>query len=150
MFNKLFFLFVSNVLVSKSNGYNFDSFNNYIENYDKTYNSINEYMYRFKIFTKNLDRIDYVNTNNYTYKLGINKFTDLSFYEFSNNFKGYNGLYYNKDVKYYHKLTLPKNDINSIDWRRFSAKKKNGGRRQKNLPTNWKRRSWHKCTKIKK
>ena len=101
-----------------------DLFDQYIIDYNKTYASLNEYNYRFRIFSEKLNRINYVNSNNFTYKLGINKFSDLSSEEFSHYYKGYNGLFYEhpyytlEDNLAYHKLTIKNNNnITQIDWR---------------------------------
>ena len=109
--------FLSFNFVNSSSYNSQELFNNYIVKYNKSYSSLNEYYYRYKVFNKKLDRINYVNSNNYSYKLGINKFSDLTFDEFSYYYKGYSGLFYNKPYNDYHKLTLNSNNITQIDWR---------------------------------
>ena len=55
--------------------------------FDKNYNSIEDYVYRFEVFRKNLNVIVQHNLekgNNFT--MNINKFTDLTDYEFKNKF----------------------------------------------------------------
>ena len=96
----LSFLFSFNLLNlgSSSSGNDYTLFNKYIEKYNKKYESLNEYVYRYEIFNKKLNRINYVNSNNFTYKLALNKYSDLNFYEFSNYYKGYNGLFYDKKL----------------------------------------------------
>ena len=96
---------------------NREDFYNFIDKYNKSYSDLNEYAYRYKLFNRNINRINYVNSNNLGYKLGINKFADLSHYEFSNYYKGYRGVFYSKKIDYYHNLTIPHNDITQIDWR---------------------------------
>ena len=122
-----FFIFFLQVFFVKSQHYNtFDYnktlFDKFVLDYNKSYSNINEYNFRMKMFFSKLDRINYVNNNNFSYKLEINKFSDLSFEEFSLNYKGYNGLYYpdyffNKNIDY-HNLTIQNNtNITEIDWR---------------------------------
>lgn len=122
-----FFVFFLQVLFVRSQYYNtFDYnktlFDKFVLDYNKSYSNINEYNFRMKMFFSKLDRINYVNNNNFSYKLEINKFSDLSFEEFSLNYKGYNGLYYpdyffNKNIDY-HNLTIQNNtNITEIDWR---------------------------------
>lgn len=57
-------------------------FRAYASQYGKTYNSVAEEEFRFKVFQRNVARINEVNAKNLSYKLGINQFTDLTFEEF--------------------------------------------------------------------
>ncbi|KAL2622996.1 hypothetical protein R1flu_003201 [Riccia fluitans] len=50
--------------------------------YKKVYNSIIELRYRFETFVKNFQLIEKTNKRGLTYKLGINKFADVSMDEF--------------------------------------------------------------------
>jgi len=107
-------------------------FDYYIVKYNKTYSSDSEYWNRFFIFNKNVNRINHVNSNQYrySYQLGLNNYTDMTYDEFSLNKKGYKGLHYRyrnyrseigKDYKFVHRYTIPnynKNYTNqSVDWR---------------------------------
>ena len=114
MLLKIFFFLLQLKFVSSNNR---EDFYNFIDKYNKSYSDLNEYAYRYKLFNRNINRINYVNSNNLGYKLGINKFADLSHYEFSNYYKGYRGVFYSKKIDYYHNLTIPHNDITQIDWR---------------------------------
>jgi cathepsin L len=101
------------------NEYNYlKEYDNFLETYNRTYNS-SEYWNRYYIFKDNLIHINDVNSQNRTYKLGINNFTDLTHNEFQ-------GLYtrlkidttvLNKTSDYnYINKTIP----NNIDWRASS------------------------------
>ena len=112
-------------------------FDYYIVKYNKTYSSDSEYWNRFFIFNKNVNRINHVNSHQfkYSYQLGLNNYTDMTYDEFSLNKKGYKGLNYRyrnyrlerfEDYKFVHRYTIPNyhsynNNTNytnkSIDWR---------------------------------
>lgn len=61
-------------------------FLDFVKTYDKDYSSSEEYLYRFRVFMKNIDYIEEVNRHNLSYKLAVNKFTDLTNTEFSNKY----------------------------------------------------------------
>ena len=73
-------------LSSCSNGQmfykHFDEFLNFTHNYNRTYEGTAEFWYRYNIFSDNLDNIYAHNRGNSTYRLGINKFADLTSKEF--------------------------------------------------------------------
>lgn len=103
---------------------NIQLFEDFIVKYNKTYNSTTDFLNRFYIFQHNLERINYVNdkSNNFSYRLGINRFTDLTSHEFTSMYKGYNGINYEDINKYEkHYLTIPGNKkwnkYQTIDWR---------------------------------
>lgn len=61
-------------------------FKNYVKQYGKIYNK-SEYDKRYTIFSNNMDYISFSNKNtSKTYKLGINKFTDLTRKEFNHKY----------------------------------------------------------------
>ena len=45
-----------------------------------------EFLYRYEIFTKNYKKVTKKNSENHSYKLEINKFGDMTFFEFSENY----------------------------------------------------------------
>ena len=99
-------------------------FEDFVIKYNRNYSSTNEFLNRFYIFQTNLRRINYVNTpsNNFTYRLGINNFTDLTHSEFSSMYKGYKGNVIQDKRDYdFHYLTIPRtnswNMYQPIDWR---------------------------------
>ena len=73
-------------LSSCSNGQmfykHFDEFLNFTHNYNRTYEGTAGFWYRYNIFADNLDKINAHNRGNSTYRLGINKFADLTSKEF--------------------------------------------------------------------
>lgn len=62
---------------------NVTQYNNYLNHFNKTYNS-SEYWSHYNNFVKNIDKINQHNSENHSWSMGINNFTDLSFYEFKN------------------------------------------------------------------
>ena len=58
--------------------------------YSKSYNSVDEHLYRFKVFQDNLELIESHNAKpNETYTLAANEFADLTFAEFKSKYLGY-------------------------------------------------------------
>lgn len=94
-----------------------NNFNNYLHKYGKSYNS-NEYKYRYEIFKDNVNYINDINSNEfYSYRLGINNFTDLTKNEFKSTYLLHN-IDFSKDrnvqtINYNHHHHRPL----SIDWR---------------------------------
>ena len=64
----------------------FKKFQKFIAKYNKKYNSIEEYMARFKIFKKSLSK----KSSNGLYKKGITQFSDLTENEFRRNYLNLN------------------------------------------------------------
>ena len=56
-------------------------FKEYINKFNKIYQST-EYDRRYRIYTRNLEKIKQFNRNSKTFKMGINEFTDLTDEEF--------------------------------------------------------------------
>ena len=103
------------------------NYRSFLDKYNKSYTTYNEYWQRYFIFQNNSKYIHYKNSLNLSYKLGINFYADMTFEEFSSRYKGYNmsPKYYkklkNKDFVY-HKLTIPYYNSYSfhnqyVDWR---------------------------------
>ena len=57
-------------------------FDSFVKRHKKVYSSPSETEYRRSVFEQRLERIDRHNAKNSSYKLGINKFSDLTFEEF--------------------------------------------------------------------
>lgn len=89
MFIKILFLTLLNTIISNASPTYFnylDSFDQFISDFKRTYNN-SEYWYRYNIFEKNMEYINYSNNyKNNSYKLGVNNFTDLTFDEFSQTY----------------------------------------------------------------
>lgn len=93
--------------------FSYNDFNNFIVECNKTYSGLNESYYRSSIFYENMNYINNHNAQNFSYKLGMNCFADLTFSEFTdkrlmntirtNKSKSISGIFYN----------MPSN----IDWR---------------------------------
>ena len=97
-----------------------ETFDNYLFLYNKTYDDYDEYENRKSIFYTNLDYINSRNSDNLTYTLGINNFTDLTTSEFNKMYKGYNG------IPPYHIPTqhsLSNESFRSMDWSRRTSYK---------------------------
>ena len=79
-------LFISLLSVGFASSSYENEFKSYVEKYNKHYNQ-SEYAKRYKIFSENMDYINYSNMNtSKTYKLGINNFTDMSKSEFNRKY----------------------------------------------------------------
>ena len=66
------------------------SFYGFMQHHNKTYGSENELHSRFNIFVENMKFIHEMNTRNYSFRLDLNQFSDLTVNEFNNMLKGYN------------------------------------------------------------
>lgn len=60
-----------------------ETFHEWTKQYNKEYSSKAEYEARSKIFAQNLDYIEKFNEEEHSYKLGVNRFMDMTFDEFS-------------------------------------------------------------------
>jgi C1A family cysteine protease len=89
--------------IEKSERYEFQEFQRFLIKYNKQYNTIAEYFLRFNVFKKNLKRFA---QNKASYKMGINKFTDLTPTEFRKT-------YLNLDMKLLNKINYKKIFVNS-------------------------------------
>ena len=58
------------------------SFNTFMERYDKNYTTDEEFVKRWKIFINNIKTIRHHNSQNKTWKMSVNEFTDLTWEEF--------------------------------------------------------------------
>lgn len=88
-------------------------FEKYIRKYQKTYSSADEYVHRLQIFADNIDYIEVTNQKLLSYRLGINRFADLSNEEFKTAYLGAKSTSERKHVK---KNMLRKTVAESIDW----------------------------------
>ena len=97
----------------------YNEFRDFVETYNKTYNTTKEYWYRFTVFEKNYNRINSFNAFNRSYELGINKFADLTINEFSSSYLGFksspNILKNRKNTPHFFKNVSELPD--SVDWR---------------------------------
>jgi C1A family cysteine protease len=91
------------------------SFADFIQKYDRVYDSPAETFRRFNVFRANLAMIEKHNQNpDKTYTMGITAFTDLTFHEFSERF----GLVPRGNVSKMAHMDIPAADI---DWRTRGA-----------------------------
>jgi cathepsin L len=114
---------VSNYSTTNKNLNDLMKYKQFLEKYNKTYGTYDEYWTRYFIFLNNSNYMEYRNNQNLSYKLGINQYADLTFDEFSYVYKGYNYSpdYYRKlttRTPIYHNFTIQTNPgRDTIDWR---------------------------------
>jgi C1A family cysteine protease len=90
-------------LGEKSEKYAFIQFQKFLNKYNKKYNTVEEYLLRYDVFKKNLNKF---RQNKASYKMGINQFTDLTPTEFRKK-------YLNLDMKLLNKINYKKVSANS-------------------------------------
>ena len=101
--------------------YEFDylsEFTDFVMKYNKSYSCNIELLYRYMIFSDNMDYINQRNSLNLSYTLGMNKFGDLTFDEFDSMYKGYNGLGNHSVNHSEHYMTLNCLNYSTVDWRK--------------------------------
>jgi cathepsin L len=119
LFSKLIHTFgIFSVVVSVCVGEQYgvaSVFNNFIRKYNKQY-STDEYDTRFGIFKKNWELIHEHNNKNHSWKMGINRWMDLSWEEFSSSRLG---IYDRPKSRNNALFVMPDNvpSISSLDWR---------------------------------
>ena len=107
----IFFLFtISSCLILDREKYYFLLFQKFVKEYKKEYSSIEDFMNHYQNFIKNLLYISKKNQKS-NYKLGINKFSDLSLQEFRAKYANLNLNNRNKaQIKYKLYTPIRKND----------------------------------------
>jgi len=91
--------------LENSDKYAFIEFQKFLNKYNKKYSTVAEYLLRFDVFKKNLQKFS---QNKASYKMGINQFTDLTPTEFRKT-------YLNLDMKLVNKINYKKISPNSND-----------------------------------
>ncbi|KAE8663747.1 Xylem cysteine proteinase 1 [Hibiscus syriacus] len=97
-------------------------FDSWVSKHSKFYDSIEDQLLRFEVFTDNLKHIDKRNKELSSYWLGLNEFADLTHDEFKNKYLGFKpDVFRNKqsprEFTYRDFIDLPK----SVDWRKKGA-----------------------------
>eukprot|EP01099_Mayorella_cantabrigiensis_P001005 TRINITY_DN141_c0_g1_i5.p1 TRINITY_DN141_c0_g1~~TRINITY_DN141_c0_g1_i5.p1 ORF type:complete len:337 (-),score=77.85 TRINITY_DN141_c0_g1_i5:148-1158(-) len=64
-----------------------DAFEQWVETHNKRYDS-EELLYRFRVFSQNMDFVARFNTEEHTYEVGLNRFADLTNTEFMERYAG--------------------------------------------------------------
>ena len=94
---------------------NVTEYNNYLNQFNKTYNS-SEYWSHYNNFVRNIDKISRHNSENHTWTMGINNFTDLSFHEFKNIYLKSRML--NHSYPSTTHISHKRHNKSSVDWRK--------------------------------
>lgn len=94
-----------------------ERFENWLKRYSREYGSEDEWQRRFGIYSSNVQYIDYINSQNVSFKITDNKFADLSNEEFISTYLGYNKLYNEPRWPSVQYLGLPAR----VDWRKEGA-----------------------------
>ena len=98
-----------------------NGFLNFIEKFNKKYNSIKEFQERFEIFTENFHEINSHNSHeNNNFTMGVNQFTDLSSFEFKELYLSglHQDTYGSYGCKSYSSIDSSQS---SLDWRSKNA-----------------------------
>ncbi|KAE9588577.1 putative actinidain [Lupinus albus] len=94
-------------------------YESWMKQHGRQYKDKEEWEVRYGIYQANVKFIEFINSQNYSYKLKDNKFADLTNDEFKSNHLGFrqHRLYSNTRFRYHNHGELPK----SIDWRKKGA-----------------------------
>jgi cathepsin L len=88
--------------------------------YNKTYTSERETQYRYDIFKTNMEKINEHNSKNYTWKMSINQWSDMSWEEFSNS--KISRVTLKEEISTTdRRISRPINRPLSLDWRNFGV-----------------------------
>ncbi|KAG2319633.1 hypothetical protein Bca4012_054123 [Brassica carinata] len=101
-------------------------FENWISNFEKAYETVEEKLRRFEVFKDNLKHIDEANKKVKSYWLGLNEFADLSHEEFKNKYLGLKtDIARRGDERSYQEFAYKDVDVEglpkSVDWRKKGA-----------------------------
>lgn len=95
-----------------------ERYKSWLERHGRTYKSKGEWEMRFGIYQFNVQLIDYINSQNLSFKLTDNMFADLTNGEFKATYLGYRPLWHAKtNFSYGKDVDLP----TSVDWRNKGA-----------------------------
>lgn len=99
-----------------------DLYESWMVKHGKTYNALGEKETRFQIFKDNLQFIDQHNRQNHSYRLGLNRFADLSNEEYRGTYLGTKiPERHGKRFSVRHERTEGDKLPRSVDWRTMGA-----------------------------
>ena len=107
----MFKIFIISLFTTVLSNEMLNNYIDYLNDYDKCYNNENDFWSHYNTYSVN---VNYINNKTTGYKLGINKFTDMSRKEFSSTYLS--NTYYSHDKHYANQsrlLDIPE----SVDWR---------------------------------
>lgn len=99
-------------------------FENWLSNFEKAYETVEEKLLRFEVFKDNLKHIDETNKKVKSYWLGLNEFADLSHEEFKKMYLGLKTDIVRRDEERAYEEFAYKNVEavpRSVDWRKKGA-----------------------------
>ncbi|CAN6572959.1 unnamed protein product [Malus baccata var. baccata] len=88
------------------------------DKYGRKYKSEEEKAYRFGIYKSNLEFVDFINSQNLSYKLSDNKFADITNIEFTTNYMGFQTR---RDLKMRFSYDKEEDLPTTVDWRKHGA-----------------------------
>ncbi|KAL4586361.1 hypothetical protein LXL04_010997 [Taraxacum kok-saghyz] len=104
--------------------YTLQKYEKWLQKYERVYQSQNEQQLRFGIYKSNLEYINYINSQNVSYKLTDNKYADMTHEEFSTFHFGYNGQEHSDsgELNNSHSKSNTTEDLpEDVDWRKRGA-----------------------------
>ncbi|CAL8134903.1 unnamed protein product [Prunus armeniaca] len=95
-----------------------ERYERWLQKYGRIYKNREEAEYRFGVYKSNIEFVDFVNSQNLSYKLTDNKFADITNLEFTNTFMGFQTRSHPKT-----KFSYDKDDDlpTAVDWRKNGA-----------------------------
>ncbi|PQM41613.1 zingipain-2 [Prunus yedoensis var. nudiflora] len=95
-----------------------ERYERWLQKYGRIYKNREEAKYRFGVYKSNIEFVDFVNSQNLSYKLTDNKFADITNLEFTNTFMGFQTRSHLKTRFSYDK---DEDLLTAVDWRKNGA-----------------------------
>jgi hypothetical protein len=101
--------------------YMLDRYNKWLQKYERRYKGRYEREVRYGIYQSNVKYIDYINSQNLSFKLAENKYADMTNEEFQAIYLGYKGHGYSHYMDLAEPVNITEEFPDNVDWRKEGA-----------------------------